>query len=146
MRSRPSERVAVVGTIDPDANAAATFGTDIIDMSKFDSVMFVIMAGTLGSSAGVSFLVQEDTDSGMSTPTTITGKSITELTDAGTDSDKQAIVNVRSDELSANHRYIRGVMTVSTATSDSAVIALGLDPRHGPANDFDLASVDEIVS
>lgn len=141
----PADVAAVVATVDPDANAAGAHTSDEVDMSKFDNLMWIVQAGELGSSAGLAFKLQESDSSG-GTFTDITGKAITQLTDAATDSDKQAIVTVRSDELADGNRFVRGIMTITTATSDSAVICLGFFPRHGPASDSDLASVAEIVT
>lgn len=147
MGSKMSERVAVVATIDPDANATGTFGSDWVDMTMFDQAMCVVMAGTLGTTAGIDVQIEEATDSSGTGAQNITGKTITELTDANTDSDKQAIINISSDDLDIadNYTHIRAVMTVATATSDSALIILASRPRYGPANDNDLSTVAEIV-
>jgi hypothetical protein len=115
-------------------------------MSQFEQVMFVVMAGTLGSSATIDFQVYQSTAANMGTPVVITGALITQLTQAGTDSDKQAIVVVKQADLTAGYRYIQGSLTVGTATSDAGMIALGMYPTFGPASDYDLASVDEIVA
>ncbi len=142
----PSERVAVLATIDPDVYTAAAYTTDWVDLTKYKSAMAIVMAGTLGSSATLNGKLQEATDSSGTGNVDLSGKAITALTQGGTDSDKQAIINVRSDELSAGFTHIALVMTVGTATSDCGAIVLGLDPRHAPANENDLASVDEIVN
>lgn len=140
-----SDYIGVVATIDPDAYTAAAYNTDVIDMSGYDRVAFIVMAGDLGSSATLDFVVNGDTASGGSYATAITGKAITQLTQAGSDSDKQAIVNVRSEEVKAQGlRYIRGTMTVGTATSDCGLIALATN-RFNPAAGYDLSTVDEIV-
>jgi hypothetical protein len=145
-QSRLSERLAVVATIDPDAYATGAEVTDVIDMMYRQRVIFIIMAGTLASTATLDFLVKGDTASGGSYATTITGKSITQLTEAGTDSDKQVIVEVTAEEVFAQgFRYIRGTMTLTAAGGDAGVIAIAGDLRYQPANDWDLASVDEIV-
>ncbi|MCA9906244.1 MAG: hypothetical protein KC547_20455 [Anaerolineae bacterium] len=144
-----SERLAVIATIDPDVTAAGTVITDEIDMSKYRRVMFIVMAGTLGSSATLDFSVKGGASSNAgSHSTAITGKSITQLTQAGTDeSDRQAIVEVSATEVRAQSlRYIEGSLVVATASSDAAVIVLG-EPAHAlPATEIDLASVAEIVT
>lgn len=141
-----AENVAVIGTIDPDAYGTGDQTTDVIDMRYWREVAFIVMAGTLGTSATVDFVVKGDTASGGSYTTTITGKSITQLTEAGTDSDKQAIVRVTAEEAAAQgYRYLRGTMSVGTATSDAGAIVIGTHQRYAPASGFDLASVDEIV-
>lgn len=144
MSARPSEKVAVVGTVDPDANATGEFATDWIAMDDFQQVMFVIMTGILVGTATVDFKVQEADDStGGNVATLASGTlSITQLTTAKNDS--QVVVNVDSEMLSNTFTHIRGLMTMTTQTGDSAVLALGLLPREGPANKNDLASVSEI--
>lgn len=141
---RLSESLAVVATIDPDAYDTGTQGTDSVDMRYHNRVMFIVMVGTLGTSGTVDFKVQESADG--STWSDLSGKAITQLTDAGTDDDKQAIVEVAASEMGAGKRYLRGVLTIGTATSDAAVIAIAGQDRYPPASDYDLSSVDEIVA
>jgi hypothetical protein len=142
---RATEKMGVVGIIDPDAYTAATYLTGAIDMSKWNRVVFIVMAGDLGSSATVDFKVTEASTSGGSY-SDISGKAITQLTQAGTDDNKQALVEVLASELGSGKQFIKGSFTVGTATSDGGVIALGFHPRFGPAGDFDLTAVDEIVA
>ena len=144
MSARPSEKVAVVGTVDPDANATGAFPTDWIAIDDYQQVMFVVMAGILVSTCTLDFFVQEADDStGGNAATLASGTlTITQMTTA--DNDEQTIVNVDSEMLSNTFTHIRGVLQVTTQTGDSAVIALGLLPRDGPANKNDLASVGEI--
>lgn len=146
--SLPSENVAVLATIDPDANAAGALTSDWADMSKFESVMAVIMVGALGTSATIDAKIQQATDSSGTGAKDITGKSITQLTDAGTDSDKQAIINCRAEELDIDNSFthVAIVMTTAVATSDSAALLIGTNAKTLPASDNDLASVDEIVN
>jgi hypothetical protein len=138
-----AEDIAVVGMIKPVATVAGTTLTAAIDMSLWTEVMFIVQLGTLGASATVAFKVTESaTSSG--TYTDITGRAITTLTDAGTDSLKQAVLRVRPEQQGAGMRYIKGSLTVAVATSDVAVIAVGVG-RQLPSTDNDLTSVKEIV-
>lgn len=141
------ERLAVVACIDPDAYTTGAQTSDWVDMSEFERVVFIVQAGALGSSATIDFKVQEATSAAGAGAQDISGKSITQLTDAGTDSDKQALVEVRADELDLadGYTHVAGILTVGTATSDAGVVAIGLDPRYHPASDYDLSSVDELV-
>lgn len=144
---RLSESLAVVSCIDPDANGAGAINGDVIDMKNFRRVLFIIMAGTLGASATLDWVLKGDTASGGSFSTTINGKSITQLTQAGTDDDKQVVVEVTAEEVAAQgFRYIRETLTVGTATSDAGTLALADFSRYSPASEYDLASVDEIVA
>ena len=144
MSARPSEKVAVVGTVDPDANATGAFPTDWISIDDYQQVMFVIMIGTLVGTATVDFTVQEADDStGGNAATLASGVLTITQRDTG-ENDSQVIVNVDSEQLSNTFTHIRGILQMTTQTGDTAVLALGLLPRDGPANKNDLASVVEI--
>lgn len=144
--TRLSERLAVVATVDPDAYGTGAQNTDAIDMLQHRRILFIILAGTIASTGKIDFAVYGDTAVGGAYATAITGKAITQLTEAGTDSDKQAMVEVSSDEVQAQGlRFIRGVMTLTTAGGDAGVVAVAGDSRYQPNSVFDLASVDEII-
>jgi hypothetical protein len=145
---KPSDRVAVVGVIDPDVTTASTVTTAWIDMAKFGALMAIVMAGTLGSSATLDAKFQQATDSSGTGAKDITGKAIAQLTQAGTDSDKQAIINLFQNELDIDNGFthVQLSLTVGTATSDAGAIVLGFDPVKGQAALSDLATVDEIVA
>lgn len=146
--SLPSERSALVATIDPDAYTAAAYTSDWAAVADFPEMMATISAGTLGTSATLDAKLQQATDSSGTGAKDITGKAITQLTQAGTDSDKQAVINVNQDELDVanDFTHVAIVMTIGTATSDAGAILQGFRPTYAPASDNDLASVDEIVT
>jgi hypothetical protein len=82
----------------------------------------------------------------MSSSAALTGKAVTQLTEAGTDSDKQAIIRVTAEEVAAaGHRYIQGTASLAAATSDYGVVVLGVHAHYSRAADYDLASVDEVI-
>ena len=144
----PSEVAAVVATIDPDALTANTYLSDAIDMSLFDQILAILMAGTLGSSATFAAKLTQATTSG-GTYKDITGKAISTLTQASPDgSDKQALINLRAEELDIDndYRWVKLEIVIATATSDVGAVVLGFGARYGPASDGDLASVAEIVN
>ena len=143
-----SEQLSVIATIDPDAYTAAAYDTDEIDMSNFRRVLFIVAVGTMASTSTVDFLVYGGaTTNAGSHSTAVTGKAITQLTEAGTDSDKQVLVEVTAEECAAQGLYfIEGTLTVGTASSDAAVIVLGEYAHYSHGSDHDLATVDEIVA
>ena len=146
MQGLLTEKLAVLGTIDPDAYGTGTQGSDWMDMKMFFQALFALLLGTLGSSATIDFKVQEAKTAAGGDAQDLSGKAISQLTEAGTDSDKQALINVRADELSDGYRYVRGVLTIGVAASDVGLLVLGGDPSFSPASNFDLSSVDEIVT
>lgn len=142
----PSNEAVLAGIIDPDAYAASTVTSGWVSLVTYEAIQAIVMAGTLGSSATIDAKLEQASNSGGTGAKDITGKSITQLTQAGTDSDKQAIINCRSDELDVANGFthVRLSMTIGTATSDAGGLILGHYARYQPATD--LASVDEVVS
>lgn len=142
----PSDQAVVAAVIDPDVLTAATHSSGWVHMGTFEAIQAIVMAGTLGSSATLDAKLEQATDSSGTGAKDISGKAITQLTQAGTDSDKQAIINCRSEELDVANGfdYVRLSITVATASSDGAGIILGHYPRYAPATDA--TTVDEVVS
>lgn len=144
---RLSESLAVVSCIDPDAYAVGAVNGDVIDMQKHRRVLFIIMLGDFVSTGLADWVLKGDTASGGSYATTITGKSITQLTEAGNDSNKQVVVEVTAEEVAAlGLRYVRETLTFTTAGADAGTVALADFSRYSPASENDLASVNEIVA
>lgn len=144
---KASEQVAVVGSIDPDAYAASTVTTGWIAAKNFHEFLAIVQVGTLGASATVDAKLQQASDGAGTGVKDITSKAITQLTQAGTDDDKQALINLRPSDLDVDNSFthFRLSITVGVAASDAGGIVLGVGPRTGPAQDNDLAAVDEIV-
>lgn len=143
-----SDRAAVLGAIDPDAYGAGTYTTGWINMEDFGRVMAVVMAGTLGTSATIDAKIEQASDGSGTGAKDVSGKAITQLTQAGTDSDKQAVINVQATDLDLANSFthLRLSITVGTAASDAGGLVIGFDPRNAPASDNDAATVDEIVN
>jgi len=141
-----SDRCRVVATIDPDVTTASTVVSDYVAMADFEEILAIVMAGTLGSSATLDAKLVQATDASGTSAKDITGKAITQLTEAGTDSDKQALIGCLASELDTANSFTHVALsvTVATATSDVGAVVLGFDARFEPG--ADLASVDEIVN
>lgn len=143
-----SDIVAVAAAIDPDVTAAGTVTSGWVDMAVFSKIMAVVFAGTLGASATVDAKLEQATDGSGTGAKDITGKAITQLTQADTDSDKQAIINCREDEMDKDNDFThaRLSITVAVATSDIGGVVLGLHPDYDLASANDASTVDEIVA
>lgn len=143
----PSARAAVVAAIDPDAYAAGTQTTGWIDMRAHYALLAIVLAGDLGASATVDAKFEQATDNAGAGAKDVTGLAITQLTQAGTDSNKQAEINIAQGDLDKNngYRFVRLSMTVGVAASDAGAIVVSLDPRYGAATDNDAATVDSIA-
>lgn len=136
------EQWAIVGVIDPvDANNADTSTTGI-DMSKFDQVCFLVLAGAIAASGTFDVSIEESAAASSGFAAMSPAKAMTQL-DAN-DDNKQAMIHVLAEELSAGKRYIRATMANSAHAQVVAIVALGRG-KFKPASDDDLSSVDEIV-
>lgn len=148
--SLPTERVVPVAVIDPDAYTAADYDTVWVPLKDFFRFMAVVCAGTLGSSATLDAKLRVATDSSGTNAADVTGSGITQLTQAGSDSDKQAVINFDPQQFLAgaalDYTHVSLRMTVGTATSDAGAVLLGIDPRFLPASDYDASTVDSITS
>ena len=144
MQAWPTERVAVVGTVDPQTVVNSEQLTDAVDMSKFHSALFILLLGNMAAET-IDFAVQESDAAGGSYANL---KTATQLAAHASNNDnKQLVIAVRSDELSSGKRYLKGrVITGGATGGPAAVVALGVDPRFGPASDDDLADVVQIVT
>lgn len=157
--TKPSDQAAVVGTIDPDAYAHGAQSSDYVDMSKFGGLMAVLMIGDFpDTDSTIDLKLQQATSTGGAGLKDITGKAITQIASGSPKvGDKQAVINLRADELDVTNgfRYVKAVATGADSgspadspanTIDYAVVLLGFNPRYAPASDNDLATVAEIVA
>jgi hypothetical protein len=149
MMSNPlgSEQFALVGVIDPGAKTVDTYGTAWIKADKFEQYTGIVLAGAMGSADGtIDAKFQCATAVNGANAKTVTGKEITQFTKATPDfSNKQAIINLRTEELDATFTFIRFVVVVGAQTSGAAAVLLGSGARYDPASASDAATVVEIV-
>jgi hypothetical protein len=131
---RPSDKIALLGALNPISQAAATVTSGWIDASQYYNFLALIDTGVLGASATIDAKLQQATDSSGTGVKDITGKAITQLVKASNDNN-QAQINLRADELDINNgfNYFRLSLTVGTAASLIAAQIFGVDPRYGAA-------------
>jgi len=142
-----SESLAVAAVVKPDATAAGTATSGWISMAEFGQILAVVMAGDLGTNATIDAKLQQATNASGAGAKDITGKAVTQLTQAGTDkSNKQALINLRAEEIDRRNGFthVRLSVTVATATSDLAAVVLGTRARYSPV--AQPAAVDQIVA
>lgn len=119
MHMSPAERMAFSLEVSPQSIAASSAANgNGVDMQGWDGVLFVLAVGAIDGTQDMK--AQSDDNSGFSSPTDITGASITQVTATG--DDKLYLLDVwRPSE-----RYVRAVVTNGAgATADfQAVIAI----------------------
>lgn len=143
-----SHEIGVVAVRNPVSQGAATVTTGWVAMTDFQRMMTIIMVGTMSAGSTVDAKLEQATTAAGAGAKDITSKAITQLTQAGTDSDKQVIINLDHEDMDIDggFDFARVSVTVGTAASLLAVVALGFPARYGPMNVRDLATVDEIIT
>lgn len=140
--SLPCDHLIVCAVVDPQTANNTTKATGAVDLGKFHQAAFVLLVGTIDST--IDFKLQESAD-GSTGWADLSGKAITQL--AGTDDNKQVVVHLLAEELTAGKRYARGLATLGNGTSQAVcAVALGVRPRYGPASDDKAATLVQIVS
>lgn len=137
-----SEDWAIVGVVDPDANSANTYLTAAIDMADYEKLAVIVLCGDQTGTTTTSITASATSGGSYAA---ISGKSVaTGAASPIADSNTQQIINLRSEEIDSNKRYVK-VSHVTGGTNDTAVVVLGY-ARHRPASDGDASSVSSIVS
>lgn len=140
--SKLSEALLVVSCIDADAYSAGTYLGDAVDIGSFDRLLYVLTLGDMAGTSTVDYRLDGSTATG-GTYYTLT-KAATQLTQAGSDDNKQVVIEVTAAEVkAAGYQFVKDRLLVATAASDAGSIGFGYRARYEPGTD--LASVDEIV-
>lgn len=143
----PTEVAAVVGAIDPDAYGTGAQASNIVALKNFRRFMAVVQAGDIASTGTIDAKLVGYTSAGGAGAADIAGATITQLTQAGGDSNKQAIINLNTDSLAGTAFTHFGLtVTMGTAGADMGAVIMGFDAPYGPASDSDAATVDSIKS
>jgi hypothetical protein len=144
-QKRPHEMIQLLSSIDPDNQSAGTVTGDYVKADDFLQYMAVFNAGVLTSNNTTDFSVVQATDGSGTGAKEL--KAATQLTQAGTDSDKQVIISFDASDMDTVNGFLWFAPRVVTATAAGYVCAnvFGINPIYGYNTDTDLSSVDEIV-
>jgi hypothetical protein len=110
-------------------------------------LLALIQSGVLGTGATLDAKLQQATDASGTGAKDVAGKAISQLTQAGSGSAKQAIINLRPEDLDVNngYAYVRLSVTVGVAASLTAAQLLGFNPRFAPGDASNQAAVAQVV-
>ena len=144
--SKASELLALLATLDPASQAASTVTTGWIPVAGYHSLLATIQTGVLGASATLDAKLQQATDASGTGAKDVTGKAITQIVKA-TGDNKQALINLRPDDLDVTngYAYVRLSLTVAVAASLTAAQLLGFNPRFAPGDASNQAAVAQVV-
>ena len=143
MTERVTEYLNPITKISPASHTTEQNSTRI-DMSLYRRVLIVLQVGALATNATLDLDVEQHTAASGGSTKNVTGKSITQLTEAGGDSNKMVAVELRAEELDLenDYRYISVELTPATAAAICGVIVLATVARYEPVS---TSAWDEIV-
>lgn len=128
--------------VDTAAGQAAT-ASDILDMSGFQSVMFIAKLGDVTNGSVVTLACQQNTANSTSGMATLTGTA-TYTSAANTDADDNLLV---LDVVRPNERYVRAVLTSATQNAvKNGIIAIQYNPIHAPVTQSATVLDSELIS
>ena len=144
--AKGSELFSVLATIDPASQAVGTVTTGWISAGNHHSLLALVQSGVLGTGATLDAKLQQAIDASGTDAKDVTGKAITQIVKA-TGDNKQALINLRPDDLDVanGYAYVRLSLTVAVAASLTAAQLLGFNPRFAPGDASNQAAVAQVV-
>jgi hypothetical protein len=126
-----SETFAILGAINPADLATTAASTGWLNIENHNRIVAIIIGGALTGTLDAK--LEQATSSGGAGAKDVTGKAITQL--AATADNKQAVINLRADQLDiANEFYfVRLTVTPTGGTTNLAgAVVLGGSSRYSP--------------
>jgi hypothetical protein len=142
-----SEGITICDVFAPISQGAGTVTTpNWIAVGTFDRFMALIEAGVMQASSTIDAKIRQATSSGGAGAKDVTGKAITQVTQAGSGSGTVSVINFSGGDLdSANgFNYVQVSITVGAAATLLAAKLLAL-PSYEPADQFNATAVTQIV-
>ena len=141
---KPSDRAVLLGVIDPQSATTAK-STGWVNLGLYHSALAVVAVGALASTATVDAKIEQATSAAGAGAKNVTGRAATQLTQAGTDDNKQVAINVTDDDLDVANSFAFIRLTVTPATAAALIFGalFGMDPKYGPGTA--IAALDEVV-
>jgi len=130
--NRFTEQYQLAAVEFPDSVAPATVNGAWLSMRDFHRAFFMLLVGDIVATGTVDFLLQQATDTAGTGAKAITGKAITQLTQAGGDSDDACGIELQMEELDVTGGFdcVRWVLTIGTAAAEVGVAVLKGEPSR----------------
>ena len=145
--AKGSELLSILATLDPGNQAPGVANTGWVPLSTHHGLLALVQTGALATGATVDAKLQQVQDASGTGAKDVAGKAIAQLTQASNGANRQALINLRSEELDVNNgfAYVRLVVTVAAAAANTSAQLLGVNPRLASAETANQAAVAQIV-
>ena len=145
--AKGSEQLSILATLDPGNQAPGVANTGWVPLSTHHVLLALVQTGALATGATVDAKLQQAQDTNGTGAKDVAGKSIAQLTQASNGANRQALINLRPEELDVNNgfAFVRLVVTVAAAAANTSAQLLGVNPRLTSAETVNQAAVAQIV-
>lgn len=145
--AKGSELLSILATLDPGNQAPGVANTGWVSLSTHHGLLALVQTGALATGATVDAKLQQAQDASGTGAKDVAGKAIAQLTQASNGANRQALINLRPEELDVNNgfAFARLVVTVAAAAANTSAQLLGVNPRLASAETANQAAVAQIV-
>jgi hypothetical protein len=129
----------------PDSLGPAATASSWVNVANYHRLIFVLHVGDMGQSGTIDAQLYQATDTSGTSAKVITGKSITQLTQAGGDGNEIVCIEVRTEELDVTNGFdcVKVLLTTGTAASEYSWILYGLVSRFEPVPTTNWAEIND---
>jgi hypothetical protein len=117
-----------------DSQAAGTHNGTWVSLQNYHRAVFVLNVGEMQAGATLDAGIQQATDTSGTGAKAITGKTITQLTQAGEDGDQLIAIELATEELDNTNNFdsVRFYVTIANAAVEYSAILYGFVSRFDP--------------
>jgi hypothetical protein len=128
---RFTEGVALLDVIHSKSQTTVQNGA-WVSIANYERLFALLDVGVIATNGTLNFKLQQATDTSGTGAKDITGKTITQLTEAGADSNKNVGIELRGEELDVSNGFdcVRMVMTPAVAAALCACFLFGTVPNY----------------
>lgn len=140
--NRFTEGNRVDGDLHPASRAANTYNTSYFSMRDYHRAVCIVDVGSIPEGATLDVKLQQAKDTDGTSVKDITGKAITQLTDA--DDNKIVAIELKTEELDVDNRFdcIRAQAVVGVDAIPCSVMIIRTEPRFAAVG---VSQLDEVV-
>lgn len=132
--NRMSELMTPLAFFNADSQGAGTVNGTSVSLANYHRAFLVVDVGDMAGTATLDVSLQQAQDTAGTGAKAITGKAITQLTQAGGDGNEIVCIELRTEELDIANGFdcARYSFTVANAAVELSAILYGACPRYMP--------------
>lgn len=132
--NRVSEVMELISVEHPDSLGAGTHTGSWYSMRDYHRAWLYVNVGDMAATATLDVGLQQASDSTGTGVKAIAGKTITQLTQAGGDSNDVVCIELQTEELDVDggFEHVRWYVTIANAAVEMAVTMFFVEPRFPP--------------